>query len=146
MVVSPVAENHPAELHAEPGLETEQGWGSPGSESQEVSPTNRLSGEAFAAALREQPKLRQALVARYGVDVGEQAVAAAMAWAWEHQDRLVGVSALRAYLFRVGQSSRSAAGVASTKEQPRIGATIGTLTIESARVNVPLIEGAALER
>lgn len=38
------------------------------------------------------------------------------------------------------------AGVESTKEQPRIGATIGTLTIESARVNVPLIEGAALEQ
>jgi LPXTG-site transpeptidase (sortase) family protein len=40
----------------------------------------------------------------------------------------------------------SAAGGLSTKEQPRIGTTIGTLTIERARVNVPLIEGAALEQ
>jgi RNA polymerase sigma factor (sigma-70 family) len=72
---------------------------------QETASPRMLRGDAFAAALREQPKLRQALVARYGVDVGEQAVAAAMAWAWEHQDRLVGVTALRAYLFRVGQSS-----------------------------------------
>jgi RNA polymerase sigma factor (sigma-70 family) len=70
-----------------------------------ASPSDFPAQEAFAAALREQPKLRQALVARYGLDVGEQAVAAAMAWAWEHQDRLVEVTALRAYLFRVGQSS-----------------------------------------
>jgi DNA-directed RNA polymerase specialized sigma24 family protein len=48
---------------------------------------------------------RQAFVARYGSDISEQAVAAAMAWAWEHKDRLVGVNALRAYLFRVGQST-----------------------------------------
>ena len=73
---------------------------------QEVYSSNEIQrAEAFAAALREQPKLRQALVARYGTDIGEQAVAAAMAWAWEYQDRLVGVTALRAYLFRVGQSS-----------------------------------------
>lgn len=64
-----------------------------------------LEDAAFGAALKEQPKLRQAFVARYGSDIGEQATAAAMAWAWEHQDRLVGVTALRAYLFRVGQSS-----------------------------------------
>jgi sortase (surface protein transpeptidase)/murein DD-endopeptidase MepM/ murein hydrolase activator NlpD len=38
------------------------------------------------------------------------------------------------------------AGGLSTKEESRIGATIGTLTIESARVNVPLIEGAAPEQ
>jgi DNA-directed RNA polymerase specialized sigma24 family protein len=71
----------------------------------ETSGLGLLGRDAFAAALRERPKLRQALVARYGVDVGEQAVAAAIAWAWEHQDRLVGVTALRAYLYRVGQSS-----------------------------------------
>jgi RNA polymerase sigma factor (sigma-70 family) len=86
-------------------LEPERKSGQPVLEAQESPSPGGLSGEAFAAALREQPKLRQALVARYGVDVGEQAVAAAMAWAWEHQDRLVGVTALRAYLFRVGQSS-----------------------------------------
>jgi DNA-directed RNA polymerase specialized sigma24 family protein len=86
-------------------LEPEQKSGQRVLGAQESAAPGGLSGEAFAAALREQPKLRQALVARYGVDVGEQAVAAAMAWAWEHQDRLVGVTALRAYLFRVGQSS-----------------------------------------
>ena len=64
-----------------------------------------LEDAAFAWALKEQPKLLQALVARYGSDMGEQATAAAMAWAWEHKDRLVEVTALRAYLFRVGQSS-----------------------------------------
>jgi RNA polymerase sigma factor (sigma-70 family) len=69
------------------------------------SPTIAASDLAFATALKEEPKLRQAFIARYGSDIGEQAVAAAMAWAWEHKDRLAGVTAMRAYLFRVGQSS-----------------------------------------
>jgi RNA polymerase sigma factor (sigma-70 family) len=83
----------------------------PGSDRLRLSHTNDelgphgLGKDAFEAALAEQPKLRQALIARYGLDLGEQAVAAAMAWAWEHRDRLVGMTGLRAYLFRVAQSS-----------------------------------------
>ncbi len=56
-------------------------------------------------AIRYQTRVRQALVASYGVDSGNDAAAAAMAWAWEHQGQLNELSNPVAYLFRVGQSS-----------------------------------------
>ena len=61
--------------------------------------------EAFLGALVEiEPRLRRALVAAYGQERGRDAAAEALAWAFEHQDRLAGVDNLVAYLFRVGQS------------------------------------------
>lgn len=50
-------------------------------------------------------RLRRALVARFGVDVGCDAAADALAWAWEHLDRVESVANPAGYLFRVGQSS-----------------------------------------
>jgi RNA polymerase sigma factor (sigma-70 family) len=49
--------------------------------------------------------LRRALVAAYGIQVGNDVCADALAWAWEHQQEMNHVSHPVAYLFRVGQSS-----------------------------------------
>lgn len=51
-----------------------------------------------------QPRLMVALVATYGPDRGREAVAEALAWAWEHQERLAGLREPVGYLYRVGQS------------------------------------------
>ncbi len=55
-----------------------------------------------------EPRLRIALVARYGPERGREATAEALAFAWEHWDRVGQMDNPTGYLFRVGQSkSRS---------------------------------------
>lgn len=49
--------------------------------------------------------LRRALVARYGLDVGRDAAADALAWAVEHWVELAVMSNPVGYLYRVGQTS-----------------------------------------
>ena len=51
-----------------------------------------------------EPKLRRALVARYGQERGREATAEALAWAWAHWSRVEPVTYRVAYLYRVGQS------------------------------------------
>ncbi len=53
---------------------------------------------------RVEPRVRLALMAAYGPQRGREATAEAMAWAWEHQDRIASVGSPVAYLFRVGRS------------------------------------------
>ena len=61
---------------------------------------------AFDALLRDvEPRLRRALVAAHGPTLGREAAADAMAWAWEHLERLGGVANPAGYLWRVAQSS-----------------------------------------
>lgn len=63
------------------------------------------SAAAFEAFFREaEPILRRALVAAYGPDLGRDAASEALAYAWEHWDRLSQMSNLPGYLFRVGQT------------------------------------------
>jgi len=50
-------------------------------------------------------RLRRAFVARYGLDVGIEACAEAIAWACANQTRLVAMTNPVGYLYRVGQSS-----------------------------------------
>jgi RNA polymerase sigma factor (sigma-70 family) len=50
-------------------------------------------------------KLRRALVAAYGVDVGTDVTNDALAWAWEHWDRVEQMERPVGYLYRVGQSA-----------------------------------------
>ncbi len=57
-----------------------------------------------AAIARCQPFLLEALVARYGPEIGGEAADEAVAWALGHTDRLGDVRNLVAYLYRVGQS------------------------------------------
>jgi RNA polymerase sigma factor (sigma-70 family) len=54
---------------------------------------------------RDVPRLRQTLVARYGHEVGADALAEAIAWAWERRDELRVMGNPVGYLFRVAQSS-----------------------------------------
>ncbi len=59
----------------------------------------------FVAFVREhEPRLRRAFVAAYGSHRGREATAEALAFAWEHWDRLSNVENVPGYLFRVGQS------------------------------------------
>ncbi len=58
--------------------------------------------ESFVLAA--EPRLRRALIAAYGFDDGRDATAEALAYAWEHWDRLAAMDNLPGYLFRVGQT------------------------------------------
>lgn len=63
-------------------------------------------GVTFAVFAAEAgPRLRHALVAAYGVDVGVDAAAEAMAYGFEHWGRLAGMGNPSGYLYRVGQSA-----------------------------------------
>ena len=58
--------------------------------------------EAFVAA--HETRLRRALVAAYGIERGREALAEALAYAWEHWERVAAMEHPVPYLFRVGQS------------------------------------------
>jgi RNA polymerase sigma factor (sigma-70 family) len=61
--------------------------------------------EAFEEFFRQtEPRLRRALVAAYGFEEGRDAAAEALAYAWEHWERLQSIANLPGYLFRVAQS------------------------------------------
>lgn len=53
---------------------------------------------------RNEPKLRNALVAAYGAEVGVEAAADALAYGWEHWDRVQRMDNPIGYLYRVGRS------------------------------------------
>jgi len=60
---------------------------------------------AFEAFFREtEPKLRRALVAAYGPDIGLDAASEALTYAWQHWERLSRMENLPGYLFRIGQT------------------------------------------
>jgi DNA-directed RNA polymerase specialized sigma24 family protein len=51
-----------------------------------------------------EPRLRRALVAGFGVVVGREAAADALAWAWQNWDRVAGLESPVGYLYRVGRT------------------------------------------
>ena len=60
---------------------------------------------AFTSFVAEvEPQLRRALVGVRGPDVGRDATAEALAWAWEHWDEVVAMANPAGYLYRVGTS------------------------------------------
>jgi DNA-directed RNA polymerase specialized sigma24 family protein len=61
-----------------------------------------LSFESFVA--QAEPRLRRGLVSTYGHERGRDATAEALAYAWEHWDRLRSMENPTGYLFRVAQS------------------------------------------
>ncbi len=64
-----------------------------------------MSTEPFDDFLRRsESRLRHALVARYGVEIGRDVAAEALAYAWEHWDRIGAMANPVGYLYRVGQS------------------------------------------
>ena len=69
--------------------------------------TDPRAVDAFDRFVRDsEPRLRRALVAAYGPEVGRDAVAEALAWGWEHWERLRVMENPVGYLYRVGQSRR----------------------------------------
>ena len=50
-----------------------------------------------------EPKLRYALVARYGAERGREAADDALVYGWRHWDRIRGMANPIGYLYRVGQ-------------------------------------------
>jgi RNA polymerase sigma factor (sigma-70 family) len=62
--------------------------------------------EYFTAFVDEvEPKLSYALAAAYGVEVGKESTADALAYAWENWSKLQEMGNPAGYLFRVGQSA-----------------------------------------
>jgi hypothetical protein len=51
-----------------------------------------------------EPRLRRALVSRYGLEDGREATAHALAWAWEHWLEVQEMTNPVGYLYRVGCS------------------------------------------
>jgi DNA-directed RNA polymerase specialized sigma24 family protein len=58
--------------------------------------------EAFVRRL--EPRLRRAFVGCRGVEGAREATAEALAYAWEHRDRVLSMENPAGYLYRVGQS------------------------------------------
>lgn len=96
-----------------------------------------------------EPRLRRALTAAYGPDRGREATAAALAWAWEHRDRLPALESPVAYLYRVGQSQARRRKLrvpwlrAEWHEpwvEPELAGALADLT-ENQRVAVVLVHG-----
>jgi DNA-directed RNA polymerase specialized sigma24 family protein len=67
----------------------------------------RLQGGSWFRRFEEEglPRLRVALVSSFGAEMGAEATADAVEYAWEHRDRLSGMANPVGYLFRVGQTS-----------------------------------------
>jgi RNA polymerase sigma factor (sigma-70 family) len=70
-----------------------------------VPGTEDTDGQAFEAFVnRLEPRLHSALVAAFGYERGRDAAAEALAYAWEHWDRVEAMSHPLGYLYRVGQT------------------------------------------
>jgi RNA polymerase sigma-70 factor (ECF subfamily) len=101
----------------------------------------------FVAA---EPRLRRALVARYGTERGREATAEALAWGWEHWGRLQAMENPTGYLYRVGCSKtrgrrrRVLFESSGTRDEPAVEPALAaalTRLSTSQRTAVVLIEG-----
>jgi DNA-directed RNA polymerase specialized sigma24 family protein len=64
------------------------------------------SNKTFEAFMQvEGARLRRVLTAHFGIEVGPDVAADALAWAWEHWDDVRSMVNPVGYLYRVGQSS-----------------------------------------
>jgi DNA-directed RNA polymerase specialized sigma24 family protein len=88
--------------------------------------------EAFVR--RHEPRLRRALSAAYGPVIGVEAAAEAMAYAWQHADRILGMDNGAGYLFRVGQTA------ATRLRRPGPRFPIAEQYVEAPEVEPRLIE------
>jgi RNA polymerase sigma factor (sigma-70 family) len=60
------------------------------------------------------PRLNQSLIAALGAEVGREAAAEALAWAWEHWSRLRGMDNPAGYLYRLGRNR----GIGALRRRP----------------------------
>ncbi len=64
-----------------------------------------MSDREFTRFVKEvEPRLSYAFYAAYGPEVGNEVTADALAYAWEHRERVAEIDNLAGYLYRVGQS------------------------------------------
>lgn len=121
-----------------------------------VNPVQNADDAGFAPFVKQvEPRLRIALVARYGPDVGRDATAEALAWAWEHWERIRLMSNPAGYLYRVGQSKARRQGLRLVRfptpeirdpasqmpwVEPRLAKALQRLT-RNQRVAVVLVHG-----
>ncbi len=115
-----------------------------------VEPSEAVAADGFVAWCKSvEPRLRLALMAAYGRERGREATAEALAWAWEHQERLSGLERPVAYLYRVGQTRtrirrlRILYGRPEWSEpwvEPSLGRALASLS-EHQRVAVVLVHG-----
>jgi DNA-directed RNA polymerase specialized sigma24 family protein len=106
--------------------------------------------EEFERFVRQvEPSLRRALFAALGLDRGREATAEALAWAWEHWDRIQQMTNPGGFLFRVGQSrtrQRKTPQLFVRQEwqepwiEPSLGHALGELS-EQQRLAVVLVHG-----
>ena len=102
--------------------------------------------------VRVEPRLRAALTSLYGADMGREATAEAMAWSFEHWDRMRSMEHPIAYLYRVGQTRTRRLRrrtkltfapelvSAAPEVDPRLGGALAELP-ERQRVAVMLVYG-----
>lgn len=69
-----------------------------------VAPAADISDDFVRLFQELEPRLRRALMAARGVEVGREATAEAFAWGWEHRRELAEIDAPLSYLYRVGLS------------------------------------------
>ena len=66
----------------------------------------RLADDEFTVFVKEtEPSLSYALAAAYGVEVGRESTADALAYGWEHWDEVGAMKNPAGYLYRVAQTS-----------------------------------------
>lgn len=67
--------------------------------------TEHANDPSYAAFhVRAEPRLRRALIAKYGGELGREGAAEALAYGWENWDRIRTMDNPVGYLYRVGQS------------------------------------------
>lgn len=114
--------------------------------------TETTPSESFTSFVEEiEPRLKRALCVRYGIDRGVEATADALAYGWEHWDRIEGMENRAGYLYQVGRSrARTRRGPrpefpsfprnASPWIEPGLPAALARLS-ESQRQSVWLVHG-----
>jgi DNA-directed RNA polymerase specialized sigma24 family protein len=70
-----------------------------------VTPNHTTMSTYDLFVAENRPRLLQVLVARFGIEVGADATADAMAYSFEHWDRVESMTNPLGYLFRVAQTS-----------------------------------------
>lgn len=109
--------------------------------------------EAFTAFARElEPRLRAALVARFGATRGREATVDTISWAWEHWDRVQSTENAGGFLYRVGCRKASrwrwsrpllddrGAVAEEPLVEPGLAAALASLTV-AQRQSLLLVEG-----
>ncbi|HEX4491307.1 MAG TPA: sigma-70 family RNA polymerase sigma factor [Acidimicrobiia bacterium] len=82
-------------------------------------PEPEIDGSFAAFVDRSSPALLRALVAGFGPDIGREATVDALAWGWEHWERVGPMRNPAGYLYRVGQTQARRALRRASREEPR---------------------------